>query len=136
MERDKVSTSEAMVDHAQKTSRGERVSAKTKNEVNKDNSLSHFTFSVLFVYYKREEVEIRHEPSWYDKEELPSLTSTQLVFFDDIQIQQMCGPPVTSKVNEHNIHFPRDEEGNVDVKNGQYGTNNQPKKATFKYEQE
>ena len=48
----------------------------------------------------------------------------------------MCGPPVKSKVNEHNIFFPRDEEGDVDVKNGQYGTNNQPKKATFKYEQE
>ena len=64
MERGKVSTSEAMVDHAQQTSRGERVGAKTKNEVNKDNSLSHFTFPVLFVYYKREELEIRHEPSW------------------------------------------------------------------------
>ena len=43
---------------------------------------------------------------------------------------------MTSKVNEHNIRFPRNEEGNVDVKNGRYGTNNQPKKATFKYEQE
>ena len=43
---------------------------------------------------------------------------------------------MTSKVNEHNIRFPRDEEGNVDVKNGQYGTNNQPKRSTFKYEQE
>ena len=43
---------------------------------------------------------------------------------------------MTSKVKEHNIWFPRDEEGNVDVKNVQYGTNNQPKKATFKYEQE
>ena len=31
MERGKVSTSEAMVDHAQQNSRGERVSAKTKN---------------------------------------------------------------------------------------------------------
>ena len=103
-----------MVDHAQQTSRGERVSAK-KNEVNKDNSLTHFTFSVLFVYYKSEEVEIRHEPYWYDKEELPYLTSTQLVFFDKIHIQQMCGPLVTSLVNEHNIHFPRDEKGNVDV---------------------
>ena len=97
-----------------------------KNEVNKDNSLTHFTFSVLFVYYRREEVEIRHEPSWYDKEQLPSLTSTQLVFLDEIHIQQIFGPPLTSSVNEHNIQFPRDEEGNVDVKNGQYGTNNQP----------
>ena len=43
---------------------------------------------------------------------------------------------MTKKVNEHNIRFPKDEEGDVDVKNGQYGTNNQPKKATFKYEQE
>ena len=68
MERGKVSTSEAMVDHAQQTSRGERVSAtKKRNEVNEDNSLTHFTFSVLFIYYKREEVEIRHGPSWYDK---------------------------------------------------------------------
>ena len=43
---------------------------------------------------------------------------------------------MTSKVNKHNIRFPRDEEGNIDVKNGEYDTNNQPKKATFKYEQE
>ena len=43
---------------------------------------------------------------------------------------------MTSSVNENNIRFPRDEEGNVDVKNGQYGTKNQPKKSTFKYEQE
>ena len=43
---------------------------------------------------------------------------------------------MTSNVNEHNIWFPRDEEGNVDTKNGQYGTNNQPKNSTFKYEQE
>ena len=43
---------------------------------------------------------------------------------------------MTSLVNKHNIRFPRYEEGNVDVKNGQYGTNNQPKKSTFKYEQE
>ena len=79
---------------------------------------------------------IRHEPSWYDKEQLRSLTSTQLVFFDEIHIQKMCGPHVTSLVNKHNIRFPRDEEGNVDVKNVQYGTNNQPKKFTFRYEQE
>ena len=43
---------------------------------------------------------------------------------------------MTSKLNEHNIRFPRDEEGKIDVKNGKYDTNNQPKKATFKYEQE
>ena len=82
---------------------------KKRNKVNKDNSLTNFTFSVLFFYYKREEVELRHEPSWYDKEELPSLTSTQLVFFDEIHIQKYFGPPVTSSVNEHNIWFPRDE---------------------------
>ena len=57
-------------------------------------------------------------------------------FFDEVHVQQVCGPPVTSKVDEHNIRFPIDEEGNVDVKNGEYGMNNQPKKATFKYEQE
>ena len=107
---------------------------KKLNEVNKDNSLTHFTFSVLFVFYKREEVEITHKPSWYDKEQLLSLKSTQIVFFDKIHVQQVCGPPVTSKVNEHNIGFPRDEEGNVYVKNCQYGTNNQPKKSTFNYE--
>ena len=109
---------------------------KKRNEVNEDNSLTHFTFSVLFVYYKRKEVEIRHEPSWYDKEQLPSLTSIQLVLFDYIHVQQVCGLPVTILVNEHNIRFPRDEEENVDVKNGQYGTKNQPKNASFKYEQE
>ena len=43
---------------------------KKRNELNKDNRLTHFTFSALFVFYKREEVEIRHEQSWYDKEQL------------------------------------------------------------------
>ena len=86
----------------------------------------------MFVFYKREEVEIRHEPSWYDKEQLLSLISTQLVFYDKVHVQQVSGPPVTSKVNEHNIRFPKDEEGNIYVKNGEYYTNNQPKKVTFK----
>ena len=79
---------------------------------------------------------IGHEPSWYDKGKLPSMTSTQLVFLDDVHIQQVSGPPVTSKVNEHNILFPRDEEGGIAVKTSKYDTINQPKKATFKYEQE
>ena len=43
---------------------------------------------------------------------------------------------MTSKVKKHNIWFPRDEERNFDIKNGKYETNDQPKKATFKYEQE
>ena len=43
---------------------------------------------------------------------------------------------MAKKLNNHNIHFPRDEEGNIDVKTGKYDTNNQPKKATFKYEQD
>ena len=43
---------------------------------------------------------------------------------------------MTSKLNKHNIRFPRDEEGNIDVKNGKYDTNNQPKNSIFKYEQE
>ena len=61
-------------------------------------------------------MEIRHEPSWYDKEQLPSLTSNQLIFFGEFHIQQVSGPPVTRKVNEHNIRIPRDEEGKIDVK--------------------
>ena len=43
---------------------------------------------------------------------------------------------MTRKLNEHNIWFPRNEEGKIDVKTGKYDTNNQPKKSTFKYEQE
>ena len=39
-----------------------------------------------------------------------------------------------SKFKERNIWSPRDEEENIDVKNGKYETNNQLKKATFKYE--
>ena len=61
------------------------------------------------------------------------MTSTQLVFFDEVRIQQVSGPSVTSKLNKVNIRFSIDEEGNIDVKNGKYDTNNQPKKATFKY---
>ena len=39
-------------------------------------------------------------------------------------------------MNEHNVRFPRDEKEKIDVKTGKYDTNNQPKKAIFKYEQE
>ena len=90
--------------------------------------MNNFTFSILLVIYKREEVEIRNEPSWYKKSKLPYLTSTQLVFFDEFHIQQVSGPHVTSKVNKHNIRFPRDEEGKIYVKIGEYDTNNQPKR--------
>ena len=77
-----------------------------------------------------------HVPSCYDKKQLPSLTSTQLVFFDKVHVKQLCGPPTTSQVNECNVLFPINEEGKEDVKIGVYGTNNQPKKSTIKYEQE
>ena len=81
-------------------------------------------------------MEIRHVPSCYDKKKLPSLTSTRLVFFDEVNFKQVCGPPSTSRVNECNVLFPRNEEGKVDTKICVYETNNQPKKATFKYKQE
>ena len=71
-------------------------------------------------------MEIRHVPSCYDKTQLPSLTSTQLVFFDEVHVKQVCGPPATSLSNECNIVFPRNEEGEVDVERGVYNTNNQP----------
>ena len=84
----------------------------------------------MFVIKKREEAEIRHEPYWYDKEQLPSLTSNQIVLFDEVHIQQVSRTPVTSKSNRQNVQFPRYEEGNIDVKTGKYDTNNQPKKAS------
>ena len=81
-------------------------------------------------------MEIRHVPSCYDRNQLPPLTSTQLVFVDEVHVKQVCGPPTTSRVNECNVLFPINEEGKVDVKRGVYETSNQPKKATSKYEQE
>ena len=76
---------------------------------NKDIHSAYLNFSILFAKYKREEVEIRHVPSCYDKTQLPSLTSTQLVFFDEVHIKQVCGPPSTSPSNECNIDFPINE---------------------------
>ena len=35
-----------------------------------------------------------------------------------------------------NILFPRNEEGEVDVERGVYDTTNQPKRASFKHEQD
>ena len=103
---------------------------------NKDIHSTYFTFSILFTKYKWEEVEIRHVPSCYNKTHRPSLTSTQLVFFDEVHVKQVCGPPATSHSNECNIFFPRNEEGEVGVERDVYNTNNQPKRATFKYKQE
>ena len=64
------------------------------------------------------------------------MTSTQLVLFDEVHVKQVYGPPTTSRVNECNVLFPINEEGKVDVKIGVYEKKNQPKKSTFKYEQE
>ena len=86
--------------------------------INKDKNLTYFKFSILFAKYKREEVEIRHVPSCYDKPQLPSLTSTQLVLFDEVHVKQFCGPPSTSWSYECNIVFPRNEEGELDVERG------------------
>ena len=81
-------------------------------------------------------MEIRHVPSCYNKPQLPSLTSTQIVLFEEVHVKQVCGPPSTSRSNECNIMLPRNEDGEVDVERGVYDTNNQPKRASFKYEQE
>ena len=89
---------------------------KKRNELNEDNSLTHFTLSVLLVFYKREEVEIRHEPYWYNNEQLPSLTSTQLVFFDEFHFQQVSGPPVTSKVKNTTFDFQEKNKGMLMLK--------------------
>ena len=51
-------------------------------------------------------------------------------------MKQVCGPPTTSQVNERNIVFPINEEGEVDVERGFYDTNNQQNIARFKYEKE
>ena len=81
-------------------------------------------------------METRHVPSCHNKNQLPSLTSTQLVLFDEVNIKQVRGPHTTSRVNYYIVLFPRHEEGKSDVKIGVYDTNNQAKKSTFKYEQE
>ena len=73
----------------------------------KDNNLTHFTFSILFANVKREEVEIRPVPSCYDKNQLPRLISTHLIFFGEVHIKQVRGPDKTSQKNEYN-NFPQD----------------------------
>ena len=66
----------------------------------------------MFVIYKREEVEIRHEPSWYDKEQLPSLTSNQLVFFGHPRISFRTNERLSNKhdTNKSTINTRRLEE--------------------------
>ena len=63
------------------------------------------------------------------------MKSTQILFFDEVHVKQVCGPPSTSRSNECNIVFPRNKEGKVDVERGVYDTNNKPKRETFKYKQ-
>ena len=84
-------------------------------------------------FKKREEVEIRHVPSYYDKHKIPSLASTQLVFFDDIHIKKISGPLTTSRLNEYNFLFPIDKYGKVDVENDIYDMRIQQKKRNFNY---
>ena len=63
-------------------------------------TMTHFTFTVLFGLHKMEEVDIRRVTSYYDKNQLPFLASTQIVFFDEIYIQQISGPLTRSHINE------------------------------------
>ena len=44
-----------------------------------------------------------HKISWYDKEQLPYLISTQHILFNDVHIQQVSGPHMTSKFNIQKI---------------------------------
>ena len=64
------------------------------------------------------------------------MTSTQLVLFDEVYVKKFTRTPTKFWVNDYNVLFPRNEEGKVDVGRVVYETNNQPKKSTFKYEQE
>ena len=113
-----------------------RTKMRRKIDWNRDKNSNNFTFSILFANYKREEVEIRHVPYCYEKTQLPSLVSTQLVFFDNFQIKQVSGPPTTIRKNEYNVFSPRYEEGKVDVEICVYDTTNQQKRATFHHDQE
>ena len=81
-------------------------------------------------------MEIRHVTSYYEKTQITSLIPTQLVFFGEVHIKQVSGPPTTSQKNDYKVLFPRYEEGKVDFERSVYDTNNQPKRGTFKYEQE
>ena len=42
---------------------------------------THLTFSILFGLHKSDELEVGHVLSYYNKNQLPSLASTHLVFF-------------------------------------------------------
>ena len=64
------------------------------------------------------------------------MTLTQVLFFDEVHVKKVSRPHTTSRVNYYNVLSPRNEEGKVDMGIGVYEMNNQPKKATFKYEQE
>ena len=90
----------------------------------------------MLADYKREEVEIRPVLSCYDKNQIPSLISIQLVLFDKVHIKQVSRPPTTIQNNEYKVLFPIYEERKVDVERDVYDMNNQPRRTTFKYEQE
>ena len=76
-------------------------------------------------------MEIRHEPYWYEKEQLPYLRSIQIIFFDEVHIQQVSGPTMTNKYISQEM-----KKLTLMLKTDKYDTNNQQKKATFKYELE
>ena len=52
-----------------------------------------------------------HVPSCYDKNQIPPLTPTQLVFFEEVQIEQFNGPPTTSRVKKYNVFFQEMKKG-------------------------
>ena len=81
---------------------------------------THLTFFIVFGLHKSDELEVGHVLSYYNKNQLPSLASTQLIFFYEIHIQQISGSSTTSWLNEYTISFPRDKDGKLDEENGIY----------------
>ena len=88
----------------------------------------------MFDNYKREEEGISHVPYCFFKTQLSSLTSTQLIFFDEFYIKQVRGLLTTIPLNDYNVLLPREWQGKVDVERGFYDTKYQSKSTTFTYE--
>ena len=102
---------ETMVDYDQPTSIGEILITELKCKEmiywNKNNNSTRFIFSVVFSNCKRGDVEISPVSSCYDKNQLLSLTSTQLVLFDEVHTKQFRGPPTTIQNNEYKVFSKR-----------------------------
>ena len=73
-----------------------------------------------------------HDPEWFDIKKLGTMKTSQIVYWDETHKKCQIG---TSNGANEEVKFPRDDNGNIDLRNGKY-SKTKKNRLKLKYENE